>query len=122
MKWLKTIAWMLCCMAVLTGCEKGLLTIYKIDVQQGNALMAEDVEKIKLGMNREQVLFVLGSPLIVDSFHPDRWDYIYMLKPGYAQTQRSQLTLIFDRDKVIEMIRHNTDVASAPVDEAQAED
>ena len=43
-------------------------------------MLAEDIEKIKLGMNKEQVLFVLGSPLIVDSFHPERWDYIYMLK------------------------------------------
>lgn len=122
MKWFRTIACMLCCMAVLSGCEKGLLTIYKIDVQQGNALQAEDVEKIKLGMNREQVLFVLGSPLIVDSFHPDRWDYVYMLKPGYAPTQRSQLTLVFDRDKVIEMIRHDSDAVSAPTDDSQAAD
>ena len=122
MKWLKTIACALCCMAVLSGCEKGLLTIYKIDVQQGNALKAEDVEKIRLGMNREQVLYVLGSPLIVDSFHPDRWDYVYMLKPGYAPTQRSQLTLIFDRDKVIEMIRHSPDAAGAPEGEPPAAD
>lgn len=122
MKWFRAIACMLFCMAVLSGCEKGLLTIYKIDVQQGNALMAEDVEKIKLGMNREQVLFVLGSPLIVDSFHPDRWDYIYMLKPGYAPTQRSQLTLVFDRDKVIEMIRHDSDAAGSPTKEPQAAD
>lgn len=122
MKWLATIACMLCCVTVLSGCEKGLLTIYKIDVQQGNALMVEDVDKIKLGMSREQVLFVLGSPLVVDSFHPDRWDYVYMLKPGYAPMQRSQLTLVFDRDKVIEMIRHSSDVAGTPEGDAQAAD
>ncbi len=122
MKWLRTMACIACCMTALSGCEKGLLTIYKIDVQQGNALKAEDVEKIKLGMNREQVLFVLGSPLIVDSFHPDRWDYVYMLKPGYAQTQRSQLTLIFDRDKVIEMIRHDSNAAKAPTEDTESGD
>ena len=119
MKWLRAMACVVCCMTALSGCEKGLLTIYKIDVQQGNALQAEDVEKIRLGMNREQVLFVLGSPLIVDSFHPDRWDYIYMLKPGYAQTQRSQLTLIFDRDKVIEMIRHDSGGVQVPAEESE---
>ena len=122
MKWLRTIACLVCCMAALSGCEKGLLTIHKIDVQQGNALKAEDVEKIKLGMNREQVLFVLASPLVVDSFHPDRWDYIYMLKPGYAPTQRSQLTLIFDRDKVIEMIRHDSGAAEAPAGDTESVD
>ena len=109
-------------MTVLSGCGKGLLTIYKIDVQQGNAMLAEDIEKIKLGMNKEQVLFVLGSPLIVDSFHPERWDYIYMLKPGYAQTQRKQLTLIFDRDEIIEMIQRSSEPAEASEDDTEPGD
>ena len=85
MKRLRTILCVLCCVTALSGCDKGLLTIYKIDVQQGNALLAEDVEKIQVGMDKEQVLFVLGSPLIVDSFHPDRWDYVYLLSRDTGQ-------------------------------------
>ncbi len=119
---LKAILCTLCCITALYGCQNKLLTIYKIDIQQGNALEAKDVKKVKLGMSKEQVLFVLGSPLIVDSFHPDRWDYIYLLAPGYGEKQRRQLTIIFDRNEVIEMTKHNvpeTDTTQKGVSEAE---
>ena len=120
----KAILLALCCMAALIGCEYKLLKVYKIDVQQGNVLEAEDVEKIRLGMSKEQVHFVLGTPLIIDSFHPDRWDYVYILKPGYAELKRRQLTLVFDRNEVIEVIKHNVPAVEArpdKPDEAEAE-
>lgn len=107
----------LCCMA-LYACDNTLLKVYKIDVQQGNVLESEAVERIKLGMSKEQVHFVLGSPLIADSFHPDRWDYVYILKPGYAEVQRRQLTLIFDRNEIIEIIKHNVTAADDPQEQA----
>ena len=88
------------------GCQ-----IYKIDVQQGNALEAKLVEKITLNMNKEQVRFILGTPLIIDSFHPDRWDYVYLLAPSRGERQRSQLTIIFDRDEVIDIVKR--DIAEA---------
>lgn len=113
MNQLRTIACALCCALSLYGCQSRLLTVYKIDVQQGNALETESVEKIKLGMSKEQVLFVLGNPLIVDSFHPDRWDYIYLFTPGYGDQQRRQLTLIFDRNEIIDIIKHNVDAEDA---------
>lgn len=97
----------LCWAFSLCGCQSKLLTVYKIDVQQGNAVEAETVEKIKLGMSKEQVHFALGTPLINDSFHPDRWDYIYLFIPGYGETQRRQLTLLFDRDEVIDIMKRN---------------
>lgn len=107
------------------GCQSKLLTVYKIDVQQGNALEAESVEKIKLGMSKEQVHFVLGTPLIIDSFHPDRWDYIYHFTPGYGEQQRRQLTLIFDRDEVIDILKNNIvedDLTIAKDDENKDDD
>lgn len=91
----------------LTACSSKLLTVHKIDVQQGNALEAETVDKIKIGMTQEQVQYVLGSPLITDSFHPDRWDYIYLFHPGYGEKERRQLTLTFDRGEVIDIDKHN---------------
>ncbi len=102
---LRAIVCTLCCAFSLHGCQSKLLTVYKIDVQQGNAVEAKSVEQIKLGMTKEQVRFVLGNPLIVDSFHPDRWDYIYLFIPGYGEQQRRQLTLIFDRDEVIDIYK-----------------
>ena len=92
---------------LLFSCQSKLLTIHKINVQQGNALESETVDKIKMGMNREQVQYVLGTPIITDSFHPDRWDYIYLFIPGYGEKERRQLTLTFDRDEVINISRHN---------------
>ncbi len=89
------------------GCESKLFSVYKIDVQQGNAIEAKDVNKIELGMNKEQVLFVLGSPLVTDSFHPDRWDYIYDFTPGYGEHERRHLVLYFDGGEVVEIIKDN---------------
>ena len=92
---------------IISACGSRFLTVHKIDVQQGNALDAEMVDKINLGMNKEQVKYVLGSPLITDSFHPDRWDYIYLFIPGYGEQQRRQLTLTFDRNEVIDIAKQN---------------
>lgn len=92
---------------ILLGCESKLLTVYKIDIQQGNAIETEAVNKIQLGMSKEQVRFVLGTPIIKDVFHPDRWDYIYHFTPGYGEQQRRQLTLFFDRDEVIDIRKDN---------------
>jgi len=91
----------------LLACGSKLLTVHKIDVQQGNALDAEMVDKVEIGMSQEQVQYVLGSPLITDSFHPDRWDYIFLFTPGYGDVERRQLTLIFDRGEVIKIDKHN---------------
>ena len=62
--------------ALNTAC----LSVYRPDLQQGNAVTPEMVEKLKVGMTRNQVRFVLGTPLIADVFHPDRWDYYFFLK------------------------------------------
>ena len=69
---------------------------HKIDVQQGNFVDQEMMSKLKLDMTRSQVLFVLGTPLVTDAFHPDRWDYVYLTgkagdvdrRRGITDTQR----------------------------------
>jgi outer membrane protein assembly factor BamE len=87
----------LCASLPLGACN--LLTAHKIDVQQGNVVTQEMVDKLKPGMTRAQVRFVLGTPLITDAFHRDRWDYFYSFKvgaQGVAETRR--LTLTFQND------------------------
>ena len=106
MNYLKIFS-LIICIILLTACSSRLLTVHKIDVQQGNALDVEMVDKISIGMSKEQVRYVLGTPLITDSFHPDRWDYIYLFIPGYGERQRRQLTVIFDRDEVIDIFEQN---------------
>ena len=70
-------------------------SVYKVDVQQGNVLEAKQIEKLKIGMTRQQVLFIMGDPLLKDPFHQDRWDYIHLLTPGDEKTTRQLLTLYF---------------------------
>ncbi|RDH80823.1 MAG: outer membrane protein assembly factor BamE [endosymbiont of Galathealinum brachiosum] len=74
---------------------------HRIDIQQGNKVTPENFAKLKNGMSRNQVVFVLGSPLLKDPFHQDRWDYIFYLKPGNKDVKQSRLTLHFDGDTLI---------------------
>ncbi len=83
-----------------SGCSSGLLSVHKIDVQQGNSLELETTNQIKVGMNADQVLFLLGHPMITDSFHTDRWDYLYYFKPGAGEVEKRRLTLFFEDDAV----------------------
>lgn len=71
---------------------------YRMDVQQGNVLTPEMVAKLKPGMTRQQVRFVLGTPPITDAFHQDRWDYVYYLNKGGQVVEHRRLILLFDGD------------------------
>lgn len=79
---------------VLTGCS-GFPGVYKIDIPQGNLVSQENVNKLRPGMTKRQVRFVLGTPLVQDTFHADRWDYIYTLKDVDGSYTRKRLTLTF---------------------------
>jgi outer membrane protein assembly factor BamE len=72
------------------------LAPHRIDVQQGNALDQDAVDKLKVGMSRSQVRFLLGTPLLVDPFHSNRWDYVYNYRTSGKLTERKRLTLLFD--------------------------
>jgi len=73
---------------------------YRPDVIQGNVVTTEQMALVKEGMSRVQVKEVLGSPLITDPFHADRWDYVFTLKrQGFDDQQRS-FVVLFDKDKV----------------------
>ena len=92
------------------------LTPHKIDIQQGNYVTQEMVAKLKPGMSRSQVRFALGTPLIADPFHPDRWDYIYVLqKKGKVHEQR-RIVVVFHDDK---LARIEGDVTPAREDAAK---
>jgi len=84
--------------AISFSCTSILPDAHKIDIQQGNAIKAEDLNKLKVGMNKKQVTLLLGTPLIRDIFHRDRWDYVYSFKPGKGETKVMRLTLFFKGD------------------------
>lgn len=107
MKIIYPITSILIYLLIISGCQSKLLTVYKIDIQQGNSLEANTVAKVRNGMSKEQVRFLLGSPILTDSFHPNRWDYIYHFTPGYGEQERRQLILLFDRDEVVNIVKQN---------------
>lgn len=79
---------------------------YVIDVKQGNVVTQEMVEKLKYGMSRSQVRFVLGSPLVVDAFRNNRWDYIYSNRKGGRLVKQERLTVLFEDEKLVEIDNH----------------
>ena len=83
----------------LAGCSSisRLLDAYTIDIQQGNYVSQEMVSRLKPGMSKEQVRFVMGTPLLTDIFHANRWDYVYYHKiPGGKTVQRKVAVLFKD--------------------------
>lgn len=77
------------------------LSPHRIDVQQGNALDQEAVDKLKTGMTRSQVRFLLGTPLLVDPFRSNRWDYVYNYRASGKLTEKKRLTLMFEGDVLV---------------------
>ncbi|MDF3935078.1 outer membrane protein assembly factor BamE [Pseudomonas citronellolis] len=83
-------------LAALAGCS--FPGVYKIDIQQGNVVTQDMIDQLKPGMTRRQVRFIMGNPLIVDTFHPERWDYLYSIQPGGGQRQQERVSLQFNKD------------------------
>ena len=73
---------------------------YKPDIVQGNVVTTEQISQVKPGMTRAQVKEILGSPLITDPFHADRWDYVFTLKRQGFDDQQRAFHVLFDKDQV----------------------
>lgn len=82
----------------LSGCSVFPSILYKIDVQQGNIVTQDMVDKLKPGMTKSQVRFVLGTPLIVDAFRDNRWDYVYMRQEKGELIEQERLTIFFENE------------------------
>jgi outer membrane protein assembly factor BamE len=76
------------------------ITPYKINVQQGNVVTQDMLTKLKRGMTRSQVRYVMGTPLITDPFHPDRWDYVYSFSKHGGKPQERRITVVFNNDRL----------------------
>lgn len=95
-----------CCMT-LSGCSTAnsastrlasIVTPYKIDIVQGNFVSSEQAAALKVGMSRMQVKNILGTPLLTDIFHADRWDYVFTFKRQGAEPQSRRVTVFFKQD------------------------
>ena len=94
---------------LLTGCasstDSGSKLIsfpgaYKIDIQQGNVITQEMVDQLRPGMTRAQVQYVMGTPLLEDTFNSHRWDYVYSLQPVGKSREQKTVTLFFENDQL----------------------
>lgn len=80
--------------STIVGCTDGLL--HRLDQQQGNLVTDRMIEQLKPGMNREQVVFIMGQPILKNSFDSDRWDYIYTFAPRSQTPEKRYITLYFE--------------------------
>lgn len=76
---------------------------YRPDIHQGNIVSQEMVDQLKPGMNKRQVGFIMGTPLLMDPFHDERWDYIYSNEPNGGARVQKRISLIFAKDELVGM-------------------
>lgn len=91
--------------------------VYRIAVQQGNIIDRKKVNQLELGMTKRQVNFVMGSPLVNDVFHEDRWDYAYQVRKGEKSLRDRRFTLFFEDDKLIRWEGDYEPKPEVPVDD-----
>lgn len=96
-----TLAIALALLTAMSGC------VYRANISQGNIVEEEDLDQVAIGMTRNQVRFLLGTPMIADPFHQNRWDYVYYVKIGRNDaTGKRWVTILFEDDTVSEIQRN----------------
>jgi len=87
-------------LAFTSGC------VYRANISQGNLIEQEDLDQVEVGMTRNQIRFLLGTPLIDDPFHAERWDYIYYIRVGRNDAAfKRWVTIVFENNIVTEVTR-----------------
>ena len=102
----------LTCVAGLAGCASlqsegnllGVITPYRIDIVQGNVVTKEQIALVRTGMSRTQVRDLLGSPMVADMFHADRWDYVFTINRPGTPPQRRSIVVLFDGEKLQKLV------------------
>ena len=91
---------------LICGCSRGYdggfnaPLLHKIDIQQGNVINQEMLNKLAPGMNKKQVKYIMGTPVIIDPFHNERWEYIYSFQEGGKVRKQRHITLHFENGKL----------------------
>ena len=91
-------------MITLTGCN-GVSSfsfpgVYRLDIPQGNIITQQQIDQLRPGLTKRQVMFILGTPLIRDTFNQDRWDYVYSFQPGGDQRYQEALSVFFENNQL----------------------
>ena len=88
--------------------------VYKISIPQGNIITQEMVDQLRPGMTKRQVIFVMGTPLVRDPFHQDRWDYVYNFQPGGGIRGQERLSVFFVEDALTNFTGDFTPTSDTP--------
>ena len=92
---------------VISGCNNiGSMDfpgVYKISIPQGNIITQEMVDQLRPGMTKRQVIFVMGTPLVRDPYHQDRWDYVYNFQPGGRELGQGHLSVLFENAQLVSL-------------------
>ena len=83
-----------------TACSS--LSPYKVPVLQGNIIEDKEIEKLRPGLTKDQVLYILGTPLASSPLQSDRWDYFYSIKIGNQNFGERKLTLLYDSENLLD--------------------
>lgn len=90
---------------------------YRIDIQQGNLLTDKEIAELKPGMSKREVRYILGTPLVVDPFHQNRWDYFYSFDRRGQETVKRRITIVFEDEQMDRIEGDITDNTLAAGDE-----
>ena len=91
--------------------------LYKIDIQQGNVIEQEMLNKLKPGMDKNQVKFIMGTPVIIDPFHNDRWEYVFSMQKAGGVREQRHITLHFDEDEKLSHLSGDIEISDVPIKE-----
>ena len=91
-------------LALSSGC------VYRASIAQGNLIKEEDIAQLEIGMTKNQVRFLLGTPMVDDPFHAERWDYIYYLKIGRNRAVAKRWVSVLFVDGVVSEIRRDQEL------------
>lgn len=94
---------LLLAVSLITGCS--YLGVYKRDIPQGNLITQDMVSQLHTGMSREQVAYIMGTPLMEAPFSSDQWDYVFYLDEAYGDTVEKRLTLTFQNDQLSDIAK-----------------
>ncbi|MHB1175209.1 MAG: outer membrane protein assembly factor BamE [Sulfuriferula sp.] len=98
------------------------LTPYKIDIQQGNYVDSTNVAKLRIGMTRAQISFIMGTPLVKDMFHTSRWDYVYIDKKAGKLITKRRVAVYFDGDLAKRIVEVKNDGKEVDINTALTTD
>ena len=109
-------------LALLGGCgnfgSMDFPGVYKISIPQGNIITQDMVDQLRPGMTKRQVIFVMGTPLVRDPYHQDRWDYVYNFQPGGGERGQERLSVVFEDDQLVSI---SGDFEPTPTETAAAQ-